>query len=109
MLAQLNSFSDEVFFEEHPYIYVYSADAVRVYQIFAAYEFSDLHLMAVCDWDDPKVVSRFFSLISDYPGILDETVKLYDNDRYLTLSTCRSYKQTKRFLVHAVLTEQLSL
>lgn len=108
MFSKLNSFADGDFFEEHPYIYLYSPDAVRVYQIFAAYEFSDLHLMAACDWNDPEVVSRFFSVISNYPGIFDETVELNDDDNYLTLSTCRRYKQSKRFLVQAVLIAQIS-
>lgn len=103
MFSKLNSFADEDFFEEHPYIYIYSPDAVRVYQAFAAYEFSDLHLMAACDWNDPEIVSRFFSVISGYPGIYDEAVELNDDDRYLTLSTCRNFKQDKRFLIHALL------
>lgn len=106
MFASLNSYKDKDFFEEHRYVYIYSPNAVRVYRIFAAYEFSDLHLMAACDWNDPEVVSRFFSVIHDYPGVFDETVELCDDDRYLTLSTCRSHKQDKRLLVHAVLVTQ---
>lgn len=103
MFSKLNSFADEDFFEEHPYIYIYSPDAVRVYQVFAAYEFSDLHLMTACDWNDPEIVARFFSVVSGYPGIFDKTVDLHDDDRYLTLSTCRNFRQDKRFLVHALL------
>lgn len=109
MFASLNSFANEDFFEEHPYIYIYSPGAVRVYQVFAAYEFSDLHLMAACDWNDPETVSRFFSMISGYPGNFDKTVELSGDDNYLTLSTCRRYRNTKRFLVQAVLVAQTSL
>lgn len=108
MFSSLNSFADPDFFKEHTYVYIYSPDAVRVYQVFAAYEFSDLHLMAACDWNDPKAVSRFLSVISEYPGNYDKTVELSDDDNYLTLSTCRTYKNTKRFLVQAVLIAQVS-
>ena len=108
MFAKLNEYRDKDFFDEHRYVYIYSPDAVRVYRVFAAYEFSDLHLMAVCDWNDPDVVSRFFSVIHDYPGVFDETVELGDDDRYLTLSTCRNHKQDKRLLVHAMLVEEVS-
>lgn len=108
MFAKVNSYKDKDFFEEHRYVFIYSPDAVRVYRVFAAYEFSDLHLMAVCDWNDPAVVSRFFSMIHNYSGIFDDTVELCDDDRYLTMSTCRSYRQSKRLLVHAVLVEEVS-
>lgn len=108
MFGKLNSFANKDFFEEHPYIFIYSPDAVRVYQIFAAYEFSDLHLMAAFDWNEPEDVSRFFAVVSGYPGNYDKTVELSDDDNYLTLSTCRTYKNTKRFLVQAVLIAQVS-
>lgn len=108
MFGKLNSFANKDYFEEHPYVYIYSPDAVRVYQIFAAYEFSDLHLMAAFDWNDPEDVSRFFAVISNYPGNYDKTVELSDDDNYLTLSTCRTYKNTKRFLVQAVLIAQVT-
>lgn len=106
MFSKINSFAKKDFFEEHPYIYLYSADAIRVYQVFAAYEFSDLHLMTVCDWDDPEAVSQFFSAASAYPGNFDKTVELQDDGHYLTLSTCRNFKKDKRFLVHAMLVFQ---
>lgn len=108
MFGKLNSFANEDYFEEHPYIYIYSPDAIRIYQIFAAYEFSDLHLMAAFDWNNPESVSRFFSAVSGYPGKYDKTVELSDDDNYLTLSTCRTHKNTKRFLVQAVLISQVS-
>lgn len=109
MFAGLHAFKDEDFFESHPYIYLYSPDTIRVYQIFAAYEFSDLHLLAACNWNDPEDVLRFFSKIPEYPGVFDETVELSGDAGYLTLSTCSSGRSDKRVLVQAVLMAQVSL
>ena len=106
MFAGLHEYEDETYYEEHPYIYIFSPDTIRIYEIFAAYKFSNLHLIAACDWNDPEAVNEFLSEIPDYPGIFNENADLKGDDTFLTLSTCCSGEDDKRFLVQAVLVAQ---
>ncbi|MGN1147559.1 MAG: class B sortase, partial [Lachnospiraceae bacterium] len=53
MFASLHYYEDPQFFEEYPYVYIYTEEKVLVYQIFAAYEFSNAHLLLRFNMDDP--------------------------------------------------------
>ena len=45
MFAHLHKFEDAKFFEEHPYVFIYTPDRLLVYKIFASYEYSNDHLL----------------------------------------------------------------
>lgn len=106
MFAGLHQYEDKTFMEEHPYVYIYSQDYVRIYKIFAAYAFSDEHLYTICDWSSPTSVEEYYAQIFENPGVFDSNVSLTNSDHLITLSTCIKGQDNKRFLVQAVLTAQ---
>lgn len=103
MFADLHKYADADFFKEHPYVYIYTDDYVRIYQVFAAYPFSNDHLYTLCDWENEDAVNKYFSGIFSNTGNFNKTVTLDGTSKILTLSTCIKNQNEKRFLVQAVL------
>lgn len=106
MFADLHKFEDSEFFPEHPYIYVYTPEGLLVYQIFAASEFSNEHLLYTYDFTDPAVFEYYIEKIKDVRSmnhIIDEEVEVDRDSHVLTLSTCVRNKPDNRFLVQGVL------
>lgn len=106
MFAGLHKFRDSEYLEEHPYIYIYLPDKMYVYEIFAAYEYSDVHLLYGHDYTD---AAEFLTYIQEIMGLREmncvrkEGVELSVDDRILTLSTCITGKPKNRYLVQGVL------
>jgi len=103
MFAGLHKYEDATFFEENPYVYIYSENYVRIYQIFAAYTFNNQHVYTLCDWDNPRDVSQYQSDIFNNAGNFDKTITLDGTQKMITLSTCIRNRAENRFLVQAVL------
>lgn len=106
MFAGLHQYEDSRFFEEHPYVYIYSEDAVRVYRIFAAYEFSSAHLLLSFDTKNPENFEAYLEGIFERDGMndnFDRDISVTAEDKILTLETCISKKPDNRWLVQAVL------
>lgn len=106
MFANLHYFEDPEFFETHPYVYLYSEDQVRVYQIFAAYEFSDAHLLLSFNMEDEESYGAYLKNIFNIEGMnnhFNTDLELTAEDKIITLSTCINSKPDKRYLVQAVL------
>lgn len=103
MFADLHKYADVAFFEEHPYVYIYSDHYVRIYHVFAAYTFSDEHIYTLCDWNNADAVSNYQTEIFNNSGNFDETVALDNSNKLITLSTCIKNQDDKRFLVQGVL------
>ena len=106
MFAGLHKYGDAEYMKEHPYVYVYTEDKLYVYEIFAAYEYGNDHLLYEHDYSEG---SQFSTYIEDIKNIRDmnkvirEDVEVTTEDRILTLSTCISNKAESRFLVQGVL------
>lgn len=107
MFAGLHKFENKEFFEENEYVYIYSPDnMVRVYQIFGAYEFGDLHLTLTYAMNTEEGYAEFLSglLELDNPkNLFREGMQVTTEDTIITLSTCVSGKTYNRFLVSAKL------
>ncbi|MCM1187235.1 MAG: class B sortase [Lachnospira sp.] len=106
MFAGLHNYEDEEFFAEHPYIYVYTPEKLFVYEVFAAYEFSDLHLLLNFDFTSEQVFQNFLDDIYEMRSMncnTKEDVEVTAKNRILTLSTCVTGKDDKRYLVQGVL------
>lgn len=106
MFSTLHYFEDADFFNTHPYIYIYTEDKIRVYEIFAARFFTDDNVLTVYNYEDPKSFQKFLddiynnrSMRNNIRGDLEVTTE----DRILTLSTCVGGSPEERFLVHAKL------
>lgn len=106
MFANLHYYEDPVFFEEHPYVYIYTEEGPLVYQIFAAYAFSNVHLLMGFDLSQESLRELYIENILSLEGMNDNfnrDVKVAADSKILTLSTCIKNQADKRYLVAAVL------
>lgn len=108
MFRTLHAFEDGEFFENHPYIYIYTPDGPLVYQVFAAYKFSDQDLLTCYDFYTPESLGYYIMTVRDQRDMgahiredLDTDLNGYSH--LITLSTCVSGEDDKRYLVQAVL------
>lgn len=112
MFHDLHSYEDESFLSDHPYVYIYTPDRVMRYRIFAAYPYDDRHLLYSFDYATPEgragYLSEIFSIRS-MSAVLDDQVAVTSDDRLITLSTCVGSQNEKRYLVQAVLVNDILL
>lgn len=109
MFAGLHKFEDSEFFEENPYIYIYTENDVLVYEIFAAYQHSDEHLLYEKDYTSEIVFESYLEEVLGQRSMtanIREDVSVNGNDKVLTLSTCIANKADKRYLVQGVLLDE---
>lgn len=106
MFAGLHYFEDAEFFQQHSYVYIYSPEAIYVYQIFAAYEFSNAHLLLGFDIGDPESFGQYLAGIRQNEGMnhnFNQEIEVTAQSKIITLETCIANKPDKRYLVQAVL------
>ncbi len=102
--SNLNVYADPDFFKSHPYIYVYTEDAILLYQTFAAYESDDKLLVVFYGTADDEMYNIYLQKLEENIGIKSNLNR--DNwpgsgDKVLTLSTGVTGKDDRRFLVQA--------
>ena len=110
MFAGLHAFEDNTFFEEHREIKIYTPDAVRTYRIFAAYRDDNHHLLKIYDCSDKNVFAEYLREIDNQREMesnVDRDMEITTDDRILTLSTCDRTGTVSRYVVQAVLVEEL--
>lgn len=106
MFQNLHLFRDEDFFNNNPYVYIYTPDRILVYEIFAAYVYDDRHIMNSFDFDDNEVFAQYLEDIFNVRSMekhLRKDVSVNPYDRIITLSTCIGGYTGSRYLVQAVL------
>lgn len=103
MFSSLHNFEDEDVFNQDNYIFVYTEDYVFVYQIFAAYEYDSLHLLANFDYSNEYVYQDYLDSIFEGTGResnVKTDVEVTTEDKIITLSTCTSdHNSNYRYLV----------
>ena len=110
MFAPVNDFANQTFFEEHPYIYIYTPDAVYQYEIFAAYPHSSEHLLLNYDFTRESTFTNFFNgLTESIDAHYRRDLFPEAGDRVLTLSTCYKSNRMQRYLVQGVLTMEYTI
>lgn len=106
MFGELHKFEDKNFFNEHPYIFVYTEEKIFIYEIFAAYEFSNAHLLYNFDLSTEgrfqNFIDQMYTNVSDKSNFR-ESIEVTSNDHLLTLSTCITGEKNKRYLIQGVL------
>lgn len=108
MFAPLHEFEDENKIKEDRYIYIYTEEKTYVYQIFAAYEYNNIHLLANYDLTNQYVYEQYIKDIYNLADTSDKVVNVREDiivtkeDKIITLSTCTNNSDT-RFLVVGVL------
>ena len=106
--AGLHQYQDRDFFDRCREIRVTTQDACRVYQIFAAYEYDDRHLIKIYDFWNYTIFDMYLKDVFAQRGMdtyLDDSVPVTADDKILTLSTGVTGKDDRRYLVQAVLTD----
>ena len=106
MFRSLHSFEDQTFFEQNRYVYMYTPTVTYVYEIFAAYEFSDAHLLYNFDFDTPSSFQVYLDSVRnvrDMNAHVKSEVGVTSDNHIITLSTCIKGKRNNRYLVQAVL------
>lgn len=105
MFAALHYFEDSKFFEEHPYIYIYTPEYTLVYEVFASHEFPDVHLLLSYTMNDSATFARYLDEVLSMDGIRDNInrdVDITAEDRVLALSTCMGSNLNEyRYIVEA--------
>lgn len=105
----LHMFSDKEFFDNNKYVYIYTPDELLTYEIFAAYEFTDDHILYAYDFSTKKGYQEYIDMLKNYgSGYFRDVEKLTTDDRIITLSTCTSI-DIKRYLVQAKLVDKKEL
>lgn len=107
MFSTLHNFEDRELFNEDHYIFIYTEEKVFVYQVFAAYEFSAVHLLDNYDYTNEYVYEDYLKKIyqtTDRVANVREDIRVTTEDKIVTLSTCtEDHDSNRRFLVAGVL------
>ena len=107
MFAGLHDFEDADFFEENRYIHIYSADGrILVYEIFAAYAFSDAHILLTYDFMTEEGYGQYLDVTresAEKAGHFREEAAPDATDNMITLSTCVRGIDNQRYLVQGTL------
>lgn len=106
MFRSLYNFKDKNFFDKHKYIYIYQPGKILTYQVFAAYEYDDRHLLNSFDCHNVDVFREYVKEATNPTSLVcnvNKSVEVTENDKILTLSTCVVGVPTSRYLVQGVL------
>ena len=59
MFQNLHYYEDPEFFEQNPFVYIYTEDKIRIYEVFASYIYDDRHILNSFNFNDPKVFAQY--------------------------------------------------
>ena len=115
MFRSLHNFEDASFFNEHDKLYVFLPQRVLTYEIVAAYQYDDRHILNSFDFSDPAVVQSYFDAVL-HPDALLQHVRPNvtldaSSDKIIQLSTCmlNEFHGAHRFIVTGVLRDDQPL
>lgn len=106
MFQNLHNYSDSTYMEQHPNVVIYTPDKKLTYQIFAAVVYDDRHILHSYDFAFADQRQAFLDSIynsRNMGNVIRNDVPVNTDSRILTLSTCMTGQDDKRFLVEAVL------
>ncbi len=111
MFHDLHNYEDSKYMEEHPYLYVYLPDKTLKYEIFAAYQYDDRHLLYSFDYKSENVRKGYLEDILDMKSmsaVINKDISVSADSKIITMSTCVGNQSTKRFLVQAILLDDIN-
>ncbi|MBD3108538.1 class B sortase [Bacillus sp. AGMB 02131] len=107
MFHALNDYSNQVFFEEHPFIETFSPDGYRKWSIFSTYNtdtdfnYLQIKFATISSYED------FLNTILSKSDFHNQEIQVIKDDHILTLSTCSDDYENGRRVVHAKLIEEV--
>lgn len=109
--ATLHYFENADFFNTHQTIYVYTPTHLYTYQVIAAYQYDDRHIMNSYNFSRESERLRYFESILQPSSMLSnvrEGAQLSADSKILQLSTCMSsyIVSNTRYIVTGVLTNE---
>ncbi len=105
MFQNLHKFSDNEFFNENEYFYIYTPARKLTYQVFSAYVYDNRHILNSFDFSDKEVFQGYIDEATNPRSVDANTrdVEVTTDDKIVTLSTCVGYDKNLRYLVQGVL------
>ena len=106
MFTQLHNFEDESFFNANRYAFIYTPEDVFVYDIFAAYEFTDEHILYTYNLGSDAGYQEYLDMVfatRDMGAHFRDGVQVGIQNKIITMSTCIAEKPNNRYLVQGVL------
>ena len=101
MFSGVAKFADHSFFDEHQYIYLYTTDAVMLYEIYSfmtSSMYSGFNRVVFADGTDFSEYAAAYRREATYDRA---NIEIGENDRILTLSTCTNIIQEDRYVLQA--------
>lgn len=109
MFGSLHNYEDETFFNEHPYIYIYTPKQNLVYQIFAAYASDDKLILDYYDcFQDDATFLGYLDDVQHNTSLKSNTnqeMQFTVEDKILTLSTCNGSSSTRYLVIGRLLSD----
>ncbi len=114
MFHDLHKFEKEDFFDDHLYVYIYLPDRTLKYTIYAAYTYDDRHLLHSYDYTEAAGREGYLDIIFGSRSLSahirkDMRESMDADSNIITLSTCIGGQSNNRYLVQAVLTEEIPM
>ncbi len=112
MFHTLHDYEDQAFFEANRYAFIYTPEKVFVYDIFAAYESGNEHILYTYGFAGEEGFQEYLDMIfrsRDAGANFRDGVKVDAGNCIITLSTCLDTKPDNRYLVQGVLVKESSL
>ncbi len=111
MFHDLHNYEDSTYMEEHQYMYIYLPDQTLKYEIFAAYQYDDRHLLYSFDYKSENVRNGYLEDIinmKSMSAVINKDITVDADSKIITMSTCVGNQSAKRFLVQAVLMDDIN-
>lgn len=111
MFGKLHYYRDEQYLKEHQMIRIYLPDRELRYTIFATVVYDDRLITSYYDFTDTESCRAFLRSIygnRDMNTIILLEPRATVDDRLITLSTCIKWQEHNRYLVVAVLTNEIT-
>lgn len=112
MFATLHKFEDAMFLDENHYVYIYTPETTLVYDIFAAYEYSNKHILYEYNFDVDKWRQAYLDMIlgiRDMNANIRRDVEVTSETPIISMSTCIAGKANNRYVVNAALVNTSAL
>ena len=111
MFSKLHEYRDESYLKEHRTIKIYLPDRELDYTIFASIIYDDRLITDAFDFSDPESCGAYLDSIYENRDLnshilTDPPVTV--EDHIITLSTCVKGQESKRYLVVAVLSDEIT-
>lgn len=106
MFAALKYYMDEDFCREHPDIHVYTPDGIRVYTIFSVYQTTTGSDCFTFDFSSDQQRAEWVNSMTAHSAF-DFGMEVSATDKILTLATCTNTAKEGRYVVQAVLKENI--